>query len=105
MERKRNEEEEELEKLTKDLEQLQLQINQVNNRINNIRSNRNKKESIVSKKKETIKIGDTVIVTGNYRNRKGVTGTVIKITPAQIRLRPSNGNNDFQVYKQNVKLA
>jgi preprotein translocase subunit YajC len=106
MENDRLEEERDLKRLTEDLERLQIQINKVNQQISEIRSKQNKKEPVISnKKKTTLKVGDTVIVTGTYKNRKGVTGTVVKITPAQIRLKPENGKDEFQVYKQNVKLA
>jgi preprotein translocase subunit YajC len=106
MENDRLEEERDLKRLTEDLERLQIQINKVNQQISEIRSKQNKKEPVISNKKKTaLKVGDTVIVTGTYKNRKGVTGTVVKITPAQIRLKPENGKDEFQVYKQNVKLA
>jgi hypothetical protein len=95
----------ELDTLTKDLERLQIQINKVAKRINDIRSKQNIKGPIVKDKKRALKIGDTVIVTGTYRNRKGVTGTIVKITPAQIRLKPNNGKDEFQIYKQNVRLV
>jgi preprotein translocase subunit YajC len=102
----KEEEERELDILTKDLERLQIQINKVTTRINDIRLKRDNKEPITrTDKKKELQIGDSVIVTGTYRNHKGVTGTIVKITPAQVRLRPHNGNDEFQIYKQNVKLT
>jgi chromosome segregation ATPase len=82
MENDRYGEERDLEELTKDLKHLQLQINNVNRQINNIQSKQNTKEPIVSNKKRTLKLRDTAVVTGTYWNRKGVTGKVVKITPA-----------------------
>ncbi len=97
-------EERELNKLTKDLERLQIEINKVKKEINVIKSKQNIEEPTVTHKKRVLKLGDTVIVTGTYRNRKGVTGTIVKITPAQVRLKPDNGRDEFQIYKQNIKL-
>jgi preprotein translocase subunit YajC len=100
----KREEEIELNKLVEDLEQLQIQIKKVTTRINEIKSKHNiKKPTTKSNKKKELQIGDAVIVTGTYRNRKGITGKVVKITPAQIRLKPDNGNDEFQIYKQNIK--
>jgi RNase P/RNase MRP subunit p29 len=102
---KDNSETNKLDTLTKDLKRLQIQISKVTKRINNIQSKQNIEGPIVKDKKQVLKIGDTVIVTGTYRNRKGVTGTVVKITPAQIGLKPSDRKDKFQIYKQNAKLA
>jgi preprotein translocase subunit YajC len=102
----KGEEERELDILTKDLECLQIEINKVTTRIKDIRSKCENKEPITkTDKKKELQVGDSVIVTGTYRNRKGVTGTIVKITPAQVRLRPHNGNDEFQIYKQNIKLT
>jgi preprotein translocase subunit YajC len=104
MSRKENEQNKDLDTLVKDLKQLQIQVNIVKRQIKNLRSERNGKESTTSNRKKTLKVGDTVVVMGSYRNRKGVTGKVVKITPAQIQLRPDSGKDKFQIYKQNVKL-
>jgi preprotein translocase subunit YajC len=104
MSRKENEQNKDLDTLVKDLKQLQIQVNIVKRQIENLRSERNGKESTTSNRKKTLKVGDTVVVMGSYRNRKGVTGKVVKITPAQIQLRPDSGKDKFQIYKQNVKL-
>ncbi len=105
MSRKESDKNKDLETLVKDLEKLQIQVDVVKRQIENLKSESNRKKRATLNKKQTLKVGDTVVVTGSYRNRKGVTGRVVKITPAQIRLRPDSGKDEFQIYKQNVKLV
>lgn len=100
MSRKDEENDKELQQLISDLEQLKLQVNDITKRIEELKGKPINKDPIKSKQ---LKVGDKVIVTNNYRNRKGITGNIVRVTPAQVRIRPDNGNNEFQVYKQNVK--
>jgi preprotein translocase subunit YajC len=100
---KEDEQDKNIETLIEDLERLQIQVDIVKKQIENLKSKNNVKKSTIADKKRILKVGDTVVVTGSYRNRKGITGKVVKITPAQVRLRPDSGENEFQVYKQNVK--
>ena len=95
-----NREDTELNRLINDLKNLKVQVNDITKRIDELKGNTNNKK--ITKNKE-FQIGNKVIITNNYRNRKGITGNIIRITPAQVRIKPSNGNAEFQVYKQNIK--
>ncbi len=103
MSKKEDEQDKNIETLIEDLERLQIQVDIVKKQIENLKFKNNSKKSTITNKKRILKVGDTVVVTGSYRNRKGITGKVVKITPAQVRLRPDSGGNEFQVYKQNIK--
>jgi hypothetical protein len=105
MNHRKSGEKEDLNTLMKDLEQsLQLQVDIIMKKIKDIRSNQDTKSLTIINKKKTLKVSDTVIVTGTYCNCKGVTGTIVQITPVQIQLRLDNRKDEFQIYKQNVKL-
>ena len=50
-----------------------------------------------------VKVGDRVEVTSSYKNRRGITGTVVRLTPTQAYIRPEGDTGEFRVYKQNIK--
>jgi preprotein translocase subunit YajC len=100
MSRKESKKDTELNRLINDLENLKIQVKDITKRIEDLQGNTNHKKS---DKHRGFEIGDKVIITNNYRNRKGITGNIVRITPAQVKIKPSNGNAEFHVYKQNIK--
>jgi hypothetical protein len=54
------------------------------------------------RRRNSLKIGDRVIVTNRYRGLQGTTGKVIKLSSAQATIEADNGET-FRKYKQNLR--
>ena len=91
----------ELTDATHQLQRLQIQLNNTETRINELKGRRRTLNSD-DKKRRNIIVGDKVRITDNYKGRRGHEGIVIKVTPTQVKIRPSNGGEVYNKYKQNV---
>jgi hypothetical protein len=113
----RNEEdlptERELQDLVDNLNRLQIQVNDVTRRIQNVREQRNREtqdQQVPAQpqnrrnRRRPLQVEDRVVVTNKYKGRQGVTGTVTKVTAAQVRVQPDGGGDSFRIYKANVRL-
>ena len=49
-----------------------------------------------------LQAGDRVIITNNYRGARGVTGTIVRVTPATVLIDPDSGGPEIRRYKANV---
>jgi hypothetical protein len=101
----------EIDELTEELRKLQIQANNIQNRLQQIRERQQQTdvttETRTTQQKEDrnrpLRIGDRVTVTNRYKNRQGVTGIVVKLTPTQAVVRPENGEEEFRKYKANLR--
>jgi preprotein translocase subunit YajC len=108
--RESNESDIELEELIAELDQLQLQVNTVSRRLQSVRERQRQKTRNNSdhtrqkkKKREPLRAGDRVVVTNRYKGRQGLEGTIVKVTAAQVQVKPDNGDEEFRIYKANVR--
>ena len=93
-----NEEDNEVERLTRELQSLSLRTLEISRRLNELTNNNNSDNSEID---NTLRIGDTVRVTANYRNRRGTIGTITRTTAASVWIRPHNTN---LASNQNIRL-
>jgi hypothetical protein len=105
----------ELAALATQLQRIQLELNVIKERVNTIQENNvttgeketstNAEEELKQKNKNELSVRTRVIVTNRYKGKYGVEGTIIRVTNAQVIIRPSNGGEDFRKWKQNVRAV
>lgn len=87
-------------KLTEELFNLRIEFDTRCNDIQKEIENLTTKQIVTDN--DTIKIGDLVVITNNYKQEKGIKGRVSKITKQQVTLRTQVGTI-YRRKKSNVK--
>ena len=80
----------EVERLTRELNSLNLRAQQISERLEELGS---REEERNTTQHIPLRIGDTVRVLTNYRNRRGTIGIITRLTRSSVWIRPS-----FQVH-------
>jgi hypothetical protein len=109
-ENNKNHEADELNELTTALEELDIQANDIRRRISTIIRNQQqentkqrKRKVIVKTVNRPIQVGDRVVVTNNYKGRRGTKGVVRRTTSTQAYIDIDNTNDTIRSYKQNLR--
>jgi preprotein translocase subunit YajC len=50
-----------------------------------------------------LQTGDRVKITNNYHGARGTTGTIVRVTPATVLIKPDGGGNNIRRFKENVQ--
>ena len=82
----------EVERLTRELQSLSLRSLQISRRLSELTSN-----EYNSDEDSPLRVGDLVRVTTNYRNRRGTVGTITRTTNATVWIRTHNGNRNLRL--------
>jgi hypothetical protein len=100
----------ELHELTTALEQLDIQANNIRRRISTIIRNqqqentKSRKRTVIARSEHRpIQVGDRVVVTNNYKGRRGTKGIVRRTTSTQAYIDIDNTNETIRSYKQNLR--
>ena len=85
----------EINDLTEEIRKLNIRLESLQNSASNSQTKR--------KRSDPLTVGERVVVTNNYKNRSGTTGTIVKLTSTQAYIKPDNGKDIFRSYKENLK--